>query len=57
MNAVVLVSNVFDNTDVDAVEAVDNSLKKLYHVEGPKVKMHVQGTDAGGGGTSTGLAT
>ena len=57
MNGVVFDSNVCDGTDVDTAEAVDNELKKLDPTEVPKVKMYGQGTDTGGGGTSTRLAT
>ena len=57
LNVVVLDSDVCDGTDMDAVEALNNSFLKLDPISGPKVFMHGQRTDAGGGGTSSGLAT
>ena len=55
LECIVLDSDVCDGTDSDTVNALDFSFRKLDPIDGPKIQFFGQGTDAGGGGTSTGL--
>lgn len=49
-------SDVCNGTDRETAFGIDFSFSKLDPLEGNKLKLYSQATDAGGGGTSAGLA-